>query len=271
MAPEVTIITPTKDRPIGIKLLKEWIDRQDFTGLIQWIISEDSTGNETPVSFAWENKEVNLVHLWEPSETSNPNEVGTTQSGIRSMCKNFLRALPHIEAPVVVIMEDDDYYPPQYLSDAYRRVMFGADFVGPKFLNYYNLKQMSYRRMQNRGSAMCSTSFRTEPGLSLFKEALHRGIETGNKDVDAWLWIQILQRKKHLWTLHESEMEQTAVVGIKGLPGARGIGIGHDPAPRWNFQPDPSGDVLKAWTSPQIARVYKQIREGISYEALDWN
>jgi hypothetical protein len=70
----------------------------------------------------------------------------------------------------------------------------------------------------------------------MLADAAREAIDLGIYHVDRLFWQRVGPDG-----LHEDE----TVIGLKGLPGMKGIGIGHRPGAGWH--PDPAGKKLREW------------------------
>lgn len=220
----ITLITPTADRPEAISRCERWIAQQTIK-FDQWIVADD--GN-TPATLT-----MGQEHIVRPR----------TAEGGASLANNILAALPHVRGDVVVIIEDDDAYRPNHLQVCADRLrQHGA--TGCTWLNYYNLDFKAWRRIKNSCAALCNTAFRVEhlPQLEL---AARYALERGEYHIDRYFWRAVGNAGLH---------EEETVIGIKGLPGIKGIGIGHRPGKGWI--PDQSGKKLREWLG-EDARHYE--------------
>lgn len=156
------------------------------------------------------------------------------ETGGESLAMNILAAIPHVTGDYVVIMEDDDAYLPQHLEACVRR-LGQHRATGCTWLNYYNLEHLKWRRIRNSCAALCNTAFRREC-LPILADAAREAMALGMYHVDRLFWQRVGAEGLH---------EEETVIGLKGLPGMKGIGIGHRPGHGW--WPDPSGKKLREW------------------------
>lgn len=166
--------------------------------------------------------------------------VDSQPRGFKSLCANLIAAVkavgPLDKEDVVLVIEDDDYYQPTYIEDAVGRIAQGVQLAGPRWLNYYNVELKAWMRMANVASApLCGTAIRGDK-LSCLAKAAEDCLRRSSHHVDGTLWRMPLTRKLH---------EEPKLVGMKGLPGNKGIGVGHDP--RRNWTRDPQMTQLIAW------------------------
>ena len=213
--PVITVITPTAGRPAAWPLAERWMARQTVQP-DQWIVADDGEV-AAPLTMG-------QLHIRRPRK----------ETGGASLAMNLLAAIPHVAGNVVIIMEDDDYYRPDHIAVCAEKLK-AHRATGCIWLNYYNVRLKAWRRIRNSCAALCNTAFRAEC-LPMLERAANQAMEQGIYHVDRLFWQQVGKAGLH---------EQETVVGIKGLDGMPGIGIGHQPGPKWN--PDPQGAKLHKW------------------------
>ena len=226
--PGVSVITPTGGRPWQLKLCAKYLERQTYSGSLQWIVVDDGeTRSELPKL----RREMLLTQIYP-----------TAKPGVDTLSRNLLTALPEVCYNRILIFEDDDVYRPQYIA-AILQGLEHAPLAGESPSLYYYVPGKKYRVMENNGHAsLCQTGFREEliPVLESVCHAAPYYIDT------------------RFWNLvpHKHIMRSRFCVGIKGLPGRKGIGMGHDPAgPYW--QTDPYLVFLRTWIGEDV-ELYKE-------------
>jgi hypothetical protein len=130
---------------------------------------------------------------------------------------------------IVVFIEDDDWYSPEWLR-AVDSLSGTAELIGERRAFYYNVVKRSWMEMKNESHAsLCSTAI---TGSAI--ETLKKVCQQAPQFIDLALWR--VHRNKQLFDAQH-------VVGIKGLPGRKGIGMGHNAS--YGFRQDPSAEVLR--------------------------
>lgn len=214
--PLVTLITPTGDRPSAFRLCERWMAQQDYTGPIQWIVIDDG---------------------------KRPTEVTRGQQYIRetpldhhSLCRNLRTAIPHIGGECVLIIEDDDYYHPHYISTMVGRLQ-NADLVGEVGAKYYYVRERKYFHFVNEHthSSLCRTGM-----TRAVMDTLRQCSEGRNASVDLRLWKQWTGSRI---TWKDTDQTQSLCVGIKGMEGRT--------SPNWKVsrksKADTDGATLRKW------------------------
>lgn len=151
--------------------------------------------------------------------------------------------LTEMGADIVVIIEDDDAYHPDYLKLVSGLFEGGADLIGFNNTIYYHLGARKYKKLlHNTHSSLFQTSIRA--GLDI------RWPYDDEVFLDIELW-----RNKHL--KRELHQVETGCIGIKHGVGKTG-GRGHNPefykgmADNKTLFDDPSMEFLKAATGDQF-------------------
>lgn len=219
--PLVTVLTPTRNRPVPFALTERWMQRQTYRGPLQWLVVNDGA-----VEYDYHCEQEVLLRTPQPGEG-------------HSLCANLLHAIPHVRGEYVAIVEDDDWFAPSYIANLVAHLKeFPLSGSAPAF--YYNLPLRIYRTMHNHAHCSLSqTGFRREV-LPFFESLLRRG----DPIVDLLLWRE-WAGTRHIYPnlgLH---------VSMKGLPGEPGIGSGHG---AWTgFEPDDAVMTeLERWVGEDI-------------------
>lgn len=218
----LSVITPTADRPAAWPLIETWMARQTVQP-DQWIVVDDGA-EPAPLTRG-------QMHIRRQR----------TADGGGSLALNLIEAVRHVETDLVVVVEDDDYYRQNHLETCTRRLA-DHDATGCTWLDYYNVELRAWRRIRNSCAALCNTAFRANR-LPDLKAAAEDAMRHGIYHVDRLFW-----RRVGPAGLHEEE----TVIGVKGLPGRRGIGIGHKRDGAWT--PDPGGAKAREWLGADAAR-----------------
>lgn len=192
----LSIVTPTSGRPEAFALLEQWVAAQDYAHPFEWIVASDDTAGYT-----FHHRQV-VIHT-------------TPVRDQHSLCTNLRAGLAACHGDKIVILEDDDYYAPHYLTTM-------ADWldefplVGSAPAIYYHVGTNRYRRMQSQTHASLAQTGIT---LAVYHDLMSHA-RGRSPFVDLALWRGWSGPRKLLPSggLH---------VSIKGMPGKPGIGIGH--------------------------------------------
>jgi len=224
----LSLVTPTSDRPEAFHLCERWMKRamEGYRGAVQWIVADDGV---QPVRCT-----LGQVH------------VRRDRSGKRrqSFLGNLRTALTKARYDKILFIEDDDWYGSGYLSQM-ARWLDDAVIVGESQARYYHLPGRRYRICGNRDHAsLCQTGIRSE----LIDWTIQHIDKHKSTFIDIHLWKTGAARKQQ-FLKPASELS----VGIKGLPGTKGIGIGHRMGKGGILDDD--GVVLRNWTSQSDANI----------------
>jgi len=232
MADKITLITCTGSRPEAFELCQKYMAEQTVP-YDQWIVVHDGIDAEQAQEMQ-ENYPHFELHagprLW--------------REGLNTHRFNMEEALKHVTGDYIFVIEDDDYYAPEYLAEMLK-LLKSADMVGLSNNKYYNLSIPGWKEMGNfKHSSLCTTAMRASV-LPL----LQRAVDSGDLYFDMVLW-QLAQAHR-LNTLFKAN--STLSVGIKGMPGRTGIGAGH----RFSgFSIDPNASKLTEWLGQEASSVY---------------
>lgn len=226
MKADVTLLTPTADQPTGFALCELYMAAQTtWDRVAQWIVADDGLEPARPT--------LGQRHLRRRRERDC--------TGAQSLCRNLLRALPEVRTEYVVIVEHDDLIHPRHLETLLGHLRDSGSWIaGDDLQRYYHVGLRQWRTFDNWGASLAQTGFRREV-LPALQRALEECLVAGWRGVDAKFWSFVPQQH---WRTYRAEQ----VVGIKGLPGAPGIGIGHRPAESgYEWHQDPRGLKLREW------------------------
>lgn len=229
----VTVITPTRNRPVSFGLLERWIGRQTYTGPLQWIVVNDGT-----IPYDTTRGQTVISRHPRPGEG-------------HSLPENLLAAIPHVEGEFVFICEDDDWYAPTFIAGHLEEFDQGADIVGCKPSRHYNLLTRRFRTFQLKHCNLGSTGFRRNL-LDEFKAVCLDRAAEGSFGVDVRLW----KTNKPAYA-RANESSNVQHVGLKGMPGEPGLGMGHKLD--YGTRDEPGMPVLRQWIGEADWDVYRRI------------
>lgn len=214
----VTLITPTGDRREAFRLCEHWMKHQTYKGPRQWIVVDDGK-QPTKVSQGQE-------YIRREPGASDPKH---------TLCLNMRTALPRVRHDRVLVIEDDDYYPPHYIER-----MLGwldkADLVGEVGATYYFVKTRQYRIFtEHKHASLCRSGF-TSKVLPLVLQQ--------SKSDDWRLDLRIWERWSGSRYLYRNDTHDMSI-SMKGMPGR--TGVTHKPANTWTLNDDNNLVQLKSW------------------------
>ena len=241
VGPMVTAITPTGDRPLPFALCQRWMANQTRKP-DQWLVVDDG---KIPMNLS-----DGLQYIRREPRPDDPPH---------TLCANMATAIPLVTGDKILIIEDDEYYAPTYVEEMARR-LDSYEVVGIGDSKYYYLPTGRWLTFGNRGHAsLAQTAFRASllPKLSEF-------LATGNVidwlDMKIWSWVDDSKKTgKPISYMLFVDSAQSLYVGIKGLPGRKGMGEGHNPVVVQRYHPDTLDRMkLKQWI-PKDYQIYLDI------------
>lgn len=224
----IALITPTGARPAQIKHCAKFMQRQDYKGAVLWVIIDDALPITT--DFITEDFKENWTILklypetpWKPGQNTQARNLNAGVSVLEAW---------GIEA--VFIVEDDDYYRPDYLRIMAEKLK-DNDLVGEKNTIYYHVPAECWMQNGNETHAsLFQVAFKPQL-IGIFKNACR----AGSKFIDIRFFKEARKAGARIHLFNSTHLS----VGIKGLPGRTGIGMGHRIAGR--MIPDPGKERLK--------------------------
>lgn len=220
----IALITPTGGRPKQFELCKRWMQQQTYTQPVLWVVVDDCVPitADIPVDFRdnWEIVRIYPTIKWEVGKN--------TQASNLKCAINELKKRSDITH--IFIVEDDDYYRPEYLERMMN--LFGEyDLIGERNTLYFNKQECKVRNMNNTTRSSLFQSAFTFSILSIFDKIILQN----KTHIDTQLWKQV--RNSNL-------IDHGLSIGVKGFPGRGGIGVGHRESV-YNDLPSIKGDFQK--------------------------
>jgi hypothetical protein len=250
------IVTPTGGRPEAFALCVGHMIRQTYVGEVDWVITHDVDMPELSATDVlpshWRVHPVRAPWTWVAGMS--------TQAALLAL--GLRRAMEHgAGARPVLIVEDDDYYPPQYLvsmADAARKVWPECAAVGYMRAWYYNVRARCWKAMHNIAHAsLCETAVigrAVHELLRICDERARNPLRKGFIDIDLWHRMHQMHRKGIAYLM--DRVPGARPIGIKGMPGRPGIGSGHRPSGRWT--PDHDLSWLRQHIGAEDAEAYRR-------------
>jgi len=160
-----------------------------------------------------------------------------------TLIQNIKLAVSQIKGNIILFMEDDDYYAPKYI-EIYYNYLKEYTLVGEGCARYYHVPAQKYTRMSNkRHASLAQTGFRKEL-LDIFKASIEEDFH-----IDIRFWRRAL---KLGYIFFDTEDKLKLHCSLKGLPGRKGIGIGHNKNLKL-YQKDKDYKMLKKWIGEKTA------------------
>lgn len=211
---DFAVLTPTGDRQKLFNQCQKYLLRQTILPK-QWLVIDDGY------------KKLNKLSANIDYYARERTEEGHT------LRFNILHALDKIKYDKVIIMEDDDWYHPEYLEFMLNGLQ-DTDLFGYGCGIYYHVKLHCYVIFKNHhNAAFCATGF-TSQVFDKLKEVCFNP-ET-NWSVDIQIWRKYINKKQIIPT----DKNNIYVLGMKGLPSRRpGLTHSHkETGHPWTQDPD---------------------------------
>jgi len=217
---KTSVITCTGDRPEAFKLCAEYLGRQTVKP-DEWVVVDDGVKYKVTQEMCEASgvKDIKLIHRARAKD--DPNHTLTI---------NMLEALDKVTGENIIIMEDDDWYAPNYIETMIDGLMSG-DLCGTQGIYYWNIPKKCYQFVGKSvdHASLCQTAFRRNVIPVLEDICKYEYVQNGIIDISIW----------EKWKGSINLMEYSdLVVGIKGLPGRPGMTSGHlTDGSRYNSDP----------------------------------
>lgn len=239
----LTLVTTTRNRPLCFSLLEKWMATQT-RWWDQWLVVND--GTDPGYHYTLYQEVVYRDYTGDDSRSP----------WLQSICLNWLEAVPYIRGDKIIVIEDDDYYAPNYVQTV-SDMLDDAALVGISRDAYYKLPTKHYKWCGNTDHAsLACTGFRREVLTHVERVAN----TFGSVFLDMYLWAewgseQFPGTRKLVPQPHSGRKLH---VGMKNMPGAFGLGLGHQKPDGWNLD-HTSFKVLREWVGPDAAQEYTQV------------
>lgn len=191
------VVTPTGGRPLAFGLCARWMRRQTYAGPVRWIVVDDCDPPTAPPVMPphWHVMVIAVAPRWQPGQRTQP--------------RNLVAGLDACEpgAPVVIV-EDDDWYAPDYLAETAARVQTHA-LVGSGPQRWHH----PAARVHGEFAALWPWTSQLAAAPTAVPHL--RAIAASREiyiDRDAW----------QQWRGSKRYDRDGRVIGIKGLPGRAG-------------------------------------------------
>ena len=226
----ITAITPTGDRPLAFALCQTGMFHQTVKP-DQWIVIDDGKVPTKPF--------LPMEYIRREPKPFDPKF---------TLLINLQAVIPLIAGDVIMVIEDDEYYAPDYIAEMERRLN-GYEIIGIMRSKYYHLPCGGYFRHGNINRASLAETVFKKSFLPEFEKVL-----IGDSFLDMRLWLKTKSDQKLLFVDDDNPL----YLGIKGLPGRGGIGGGHK-ITYGNYAQDTSDrKMLRTWI-PKDYGIYLDI------------
>lgn len=216
-----SVITPTGERPGTLYLLKKYLERQTIQPA-EWIVVDDGIAPSEAIVRGFPGLK---YHRRKPAD----DESGHT------LKYNLAAALGLATTGYLIVMEDDDWYHPEYLETMLAGLKEN-DLFGLKETVFYNFPGRRWRKIVSRDNAsLCVTGFTKK----IIPDVIDACKRTRKWKVDIGLWNWFNGKQAY------SKKDSIFHIGMKGLTSLRpGMTRDHKDSARLNQQ-DPELEFLK--------------------------
>jgi hypothetical protein len=206
----ITVLTCTGDRPEAFALAEKYMKAQAMQPT-QWIVLDD--GIDPTVCTRGQ------TYIYCPHLRGAGSMIGKLKLALESDI---------ITGDALALVEDDDFYHPQYLSWC-RHFLTKFDLVGEGLAMYYNVRGRFWFEHTNMlHASLCSTSMTRAVFPAMLKEC-----DNPDAFIDSRIWAKFTGKKTVV------RPNQRLTVGIKAMPGREGYGSGHGNVCGPGCHPDP--------------------------------
>ena len=216
---KVSLLTPSGGRPKQLKLCRRWVENQR--------VSND----------------IDIEHI-------------VVENDKALIADNLLKCLEEATGDIIMIIEDDDYYSPEYVSRTLSSFKDNAVLVGESRRKRYHFPSRKYLIFNhNLNSALNTLAFKSDEFADKFRHILKWCSKKKNQFVDQILWNSVISSN------YPSALSRgdAYCVGIKGLVGRNGAGALHSPD-KLSLS-DECFDVFKEWLGvDSYAYFYEYLR-----------
>ena len=229
----LTLITPTGDRPVPFRECV-WYVRRSTLKPDLWIVVDD--GADPATREALDAPPCPVCYLHPPAMEGH------------SLNRNLRLAAEQVPAGSdVAILEDDDYYPADYLAATVAILRQGFHTCGARIHHYYNLGLRGWRAYGN-SHTLCTHSLAFDPeGFAFFAEEVVFATESINVDNELgerWPYDRLGSRG-HEKVLPVHCLNWRCCTARPGTTRAHGRKLGG------KYQPDPELAKLIEWTGSE--------------------
>lgn len=231
----ITCITPTGDREDSFREIITCINNQTVKPDL-WIIVDD--GN-TPIS----KHTLGLIEVTNKVIRLNPVPY-------HSLSRNLLYALDATPDGGIIIIEDDEWYGPDYIQQRCKELQT-VQLTGDRYRYRYSLANGGTWGISRNSSFSClhSTAFRSD-----IKKKVYEVIAVSDKhDADVRIWNAVKADNNITYCVQDNT--KPYMVTIKAWPTGRAGTMGLHRRPLGNN--DTNGNKLREWLGDDFNRYFK--------------
>lgn len=197
---KISLITPTGGRGEAFSLCEEWMKKQTIQ-YHEWVVIDDCVRTSTKCTLG--QNYIVADKQW--------------KEGYNTQRENMNQALKEVTGDVLFLIEDDDYYAPEYLETMVK-LLETSEIAGLSNSKYYHLGA-GHRFMYNyEHSSLCTTAIRKSQ-----LKRLYRAVNSGHFYFDIQMWKSCKEDGVSMALLANTKLS----IGIKGMKGRTGLSRGH--------------------------------------------
>ena len=221
----ITAITCTGDRPVQFGICLK-IMRRINPRPAQWLIVDDG---QTPIA-------PELIPPWAEyiRRERRPGDPSMT------LAKNILAGFEHLKHDTVAFIEDDDWYPENYLDEQLKEVQ-GYEACGTNRRKFFQLKKNTARHFHGTFPITASLLLNSQAAIEAYRQTCFDNPH-GN-GLDGIFWRDFSGKKK----MHDNP--EASSVGFKDWAVGRGPGYAPCHISTRHCVSDPKRKNLKMWLS----------------------
>ena len=249
---KISVITPTGGRSLAFELCELCMSKQTIQPY-EWIVVDDYI---VPTQCTMGQKVIRRQPFW--------------KTGQMTLQKNLLEALKVVTGDIIFIIEDDDWYSPNYIENMVKKIETLSEgkpignsslLIGEGVSLYYNIRNYTYYYFNNMSySSLFQTAF-TKDLIPQINNLLIKYMD--NLYFDGCLWKDLEHCNKIVF-LTKSPWS----IGMKGLRGKRFMHtFGHNK--ELSFLDEKHFYFLEKMIGKTDAEIYMYASEYLNKEELD--
>ena len=222
----LTALTCTGDRPVQFGICLKIMERMNPRPA-QWLLVDDG---KTPIA-------PELIPNWAQYIRREPQPGDPPMT----LAKNILAGFEHLKYNTVAFIEDDDWYPLNYLAEQFKEAQ-GVEACGAAGRYYFQLVKNAASVFTRGFAITASLLLNSAEAVKTYRQVCID--QPDGNGLDVLFWRHFTGKKR----LH-SNISATSV-GIKDWPAGRSPGFAPTHVSSKGFTPDPQRKYLRQWLPP---------------------
>lgn len=216
--PPLAILTPTRDRPIAFSLCRRWMSRMVYGGAVVWVIVDDGDDPLPESEIRPPGPNWTVRYCRRPATKFRNTLALNLLEGLRCLAGETWKAL--------LIVEDDDWYAPNYFGTMMHALASGNQLVGVIPRIDYHVRCGGWRGQEDPTHASLHATGISGDSFRALALAAETSLALADYLVDIHLWEPAIKQKSlSHWRWHQ-DIDHALVIGIKGMPGRENLGSG---------------------------------------------